>query len=543
MIPKPLLSHVKSKPSSSSSSSSSPCCYNLYNAATSNIRNQVQPSSIPQIQQAIKDSHDAQQQWYHDYTPTQRSQILLKASQLLQNNTTQQSILQMEVYDTSRPIHEIQSYDIPTTIETLNYYSCMSSIIPSGVTYNQMSLSSTNDQSFAYTMKQPIGVTIGIGAWNYPLVNAVMKSAPALIFGNSMIYKPSELTPCSTIRLAEIYEEAGLPKGVFQVLLGNGDDVGKTLIQEYMTSLSTLSSSSSSSINMNMNTHGKISFTGSVRTGRDIASMVSSSTTPNNQKKNTMFHRLNLELGGKSPLIIMKDCNITHAVQNAIKANFYSNGQVCSNGTRVYVHELIYDEFISLLVQQTKQLKIGNPFDYDVDIGPMISKEHMENVLNYIDIGKNYDGATLLYGGERLTLKNMKSSSGNGDDDNYELLSNGYFLSPAIFTNCNDNMRIVQEEVFGMLMSVLTFNSEEEVIQRANANEYGLAAGIITNDLKQAHRMASKINASTVWINNYNVGNVSLPWGAMKQSGVGSETGSSAIDSWTTEKVIYVDLE
>lgn len=513
-----LISHLKTKLSPTSTSTSK--CYNLYCPTnTSKVRTQVQPATQHEIQQAIHDSYEAQKYWSKDYTPSQRAQILLKASQCITTSDVSTTLSQLETNETGRPIKEIQSYDIPTTIEALNYYSYMPTILSSGSTYQHLD----HNHSLAYTIHEPIGITVGIGAWNYPLVNAVMKSAPALIFGNSMIYKPSELTPSSALVLAEIYEDAGLPKGVFQVLLGSGEDVGKLLIHEYSSFLS------SSSTCRHNNTHGKISFTGSVTTGHNILSNSSSSSS------SSILHKVNLELGGKSPLIIMNNCNLNNAISKTIQANWYSNGQVCSNGTRVYVHESIYDEFISKLIVETEKLNIGNPNDMNVDIGPMISKEHMEKVLRYIDIGVNEDGATLVYGGERLYNGN------DGDDGN--VLSNGNFLSPAIFINCHDEMRIVKEEVFGMLMSVLKFSDEEEVLQRANASHFGLAAGIITNDLKQAHRMASKLKAGTVWINNYNMSHVSMPWGAVKKSGIGCENGNAALEAWTTEKVIFIDME
>ena len=510
---RPLMSHLKTKSTSSSS------CFDLYNASTSQIRTQVQPASTIQVQQALQDSYQAQKHWYNDFTPTQRSQVFLKASQLMSEKS--QQLTQLELNDTSKPISQIKSYDVPTAIETLSYYAYMPSILPSGSTLHHLDA----HHSFAYTHRIPLGLTIGIGAWNYPLLNAVMKSAPSLIFGNSMIYKPSELTPSSALFLAELYEECGLPKGVFQVVLGKGKDVGKTLIDEYC------------STSINHNTEGKISFTGSVDAGHDIAAQTASSctTTPTtnnriNRMHNANFHRLNLELGGKSPLIIMEDCDIDNAVSIAIQANFYANGQVCSNGTRVYVHESINESFITKLVQETCKLKIGLPSQVDVDIGPMVSKEHMEKVVEYIQIGKNDDGATLVHGGEKV------SSSIDGHHD-------GYFLSPAIFVNCTDDMRIVQEEVFGMLMSVLTFEDDEEVIGRANATNFGLAAGIVTNNVKKAHRMASRLNTGTVWINQYNTSHVSVPWGGMKQSGIGRENGTAALEAWTTEKVVFMDME
>lgn len=448
---------------------------------------------------AIHDASVSQQIWYNDYTPSQRGNILLKASTLIKDSYFEE-LVKREVLDTSRTAAEIRGYDVNSASEYLAYYSHLPSIISHGTVHNI-------DNSLAYTMREPIGVTVGIGAWNYPLMNAISKSAPALAFGNAMVYKPSEMTPGSALLLAEIYEEAGVPIGVFQVLLGDGKSVEEwnLLDNEFV---------------------GKISFTGSVDTGRKIDEFVS--------KNNPSFPKVTLELGGKSPLIIMEDCKdrLEDAVDAAMSANWYSNGQVCSNGTRVFVHESIKDEFLEQLVKKTSRLKIGHPLDTGTDIGPMISQNHMERVLDYIEVGKHVDQATLLYGGKRLGAE----AGGFSFED-------GYYLSPAIFINCRDDMRIVQEEIFGMVMSVLTFHDEEEVIERSNASKFGLAAGIYTNSLAQAHRMASSLNAGTVWINSYNLGPVELPFGGNKQSGRGRENGSSeAVYEWTKNKSVYIEM-
>jgi len=498
--------------------------YNLYNASTSKITNQVQMATADDIKQSIIDSQTIQQHWYNDYTLMQRSQVILQIAQRIkESKNIRQSLAELEVQETSRPIKEILDYDIPTIIQALEYYSYLPSILPSGSLMPDVH----SNHNFSYTKREPIGITIGIGAWNYPLVNAIMKSIPALTFGNSMIYKPSEYTPSTTLLLAQLYEESGVPPGAFQVILGNGE-TGKELIEQY-----------SNSLQSSYNTIGKITFTGSVETGRHIA--VASS-----QNTKTHFHKLNLELGGKSPIIIFDDCNLNEAITHTMNANWYSNGQVCSNGTRVYVHTSIYDTFIRKLVEQTSKLNIGHPMNEKTDIGPMISKEQMEKVLEYVDIGINVDGANLIYGGERVTFDNNNNQNGNIHDDGHDDdmdLSNGYFLSPAIFTDCDDNMRIVKEEVFGMLMSVMTFDDEDEVLRRANDTDYGLGAGIFTNDIKRAHRVAANLKAGTVWINNYNLSQVQMPWSGIKQSGIGSENGIDAQNSWTTQKLIYVDTQ
>jgi len=496
---RPLASHLKSKlklteSSATSTASPTPTPYYLFNATNNRIRDEIHFATSSDVTQAINDASSAQEQWCRNYTPSQRAQIIQNASSILARRSDE--ITQQEVKDTARAKSEIKGYDVPSAVRHLSYYANMPSILSNG-TYHDIG----HSPSFAYVKREPIGVTAGIGAWNYPLMNAVAKSAPALSFGNAMLFKPSELTPNSALILAQIYEEAGVPPGVFQVLLGDGS-IGSELVKSPVVS--------------------KVSFTGSVETGIKLRQAQAASTCTS-----TNFQKMTLELGGKSPLIIMDDANLDEAVTGAMQANWYSNGQVCSNGTRVFVHEYLKEEFLEKLVERTKLLKIGDPMQEDTVIGPMVSENHMNKVLDYIDIGKNVDKAHLFYGGERVG----------------GCLEHGFYLTPAIFTDCNDQMRIVQEEVFGMLMSVLTFQDEEEVLSRANATNFGLAAGIFTNDIKRAHRMASYLKAGTVWINNYNLGPVELPWGGCKHSGVGRENGSyDAAFEWTVSKSVYVEM-
>jgi NAD-dependent aldehyde dehydrogenases len=478
----------------------------LYHATNAHqLRDTIQFASPLEIQKAIDDARIAQSKWYRDYTPSQRGEILLQASSLVSQHYSNELKYQ-EVKDTARPISEISSYDIPAASKCLSYYAQLPSILSQG-TYHDVE----STTSFAIVKREPIGVTVGIGAWNYPLMNAVAKSAPALSFGNAMLFKPSELTPNSALVLADIYEQAGVPPGVFQVLLGDGS-VGEQLVTSRHVE--------------------KITFTGSVETGRalnrNVAALASSGLYH--------FPKLTLELGGKSPLIIMQDADLDQAVKGTMMANWYSNGQVCSNGTRVFVHESLLDDFVERIVEQTKKLKIGNPMDLDTDLGPMISKAHMERVLEYVAIGRDQDGAELVYGGERYFLED------SGDGISSMMMEHGNYVTPAIFTKCTDDMRIVREEVFGMLMCILTFQDEDEVLVRANATEYGLAAGIFTQDLSRAHRMASRLEVGTVWVNTYNVGPVELPWGGRKQSGTGRENGSlDAMLEWTQSKSVYIE--
>jgi len=349
-------------------------------------------------------------------------------------------------------------------------------------------------QAFGYTRREPLGIVAGIGAWNYPLQIACWKSAPALAFGNAMIFKPAELTPFTAERLQEIYLEAGVPAGVFQVVQGFAD-TGRLLTRHPEIR--------------------KVSLTGEVGTGKAVMSDASQT-----------LKNVTLELGGKSPLIIFDDAKLDNAVAGALLANFYSAGQVCSNGTRVFVHRSLKKAFLERLVARVAAMRIGDPMDPATQVGALISAQHLDKVLGYVARGRA-EGAKLLIGGTRVT---------DGD------LANGYFMTPAIFDACHDDMSIVREEIFGPVMSVLEFDTEDEVIERANATEFGLSAGVFTNDLTRGHRVIAKLQAGTCWLNHYNVTPIELPFGGYKMSGLGRENGKAALEHYTQLKSVYVAM-
>ena len=456
---------------------------NPVNAKPQNYHYYQTPSS--ELQYALECAKQAQESWASE-SPAHRASILRRAAAIMSGN--KELLSEMETSDTGRVIRETK-YDVDDGIDCLNYYAGLANSL-GGEMYK------LPGNNLGYTLREPLGVTIGIGAWNYPLQGALWKSVPALAFGNSMIFKPSEYTPSTALWLAECYAEAGVPEGVFQVVLGDGQ-VGDELVKSDIVS--------------------KVSFTGSASVGRRVYE-----TAARGMKKVTM------ELGGKSPLIIFDDADLENAISAALLANFYSNGQVCSNGTRVFVHESILEEFVDKLLERTKKLRIGDPRDINSDIGPMANKNQLEKVLSYVDSGIK-EGASLLYGGTRV-------------NDLPDELRDGYFLSPAIFTNCTDDMTICKEEVFGMLMSILSFSSEEEVVTRANNTEFGLAAGVFTRDIQRGHRVVDKLQAGVTWINNYNLAQVNLPWGGCKYSGIGRENGTGGVESWTQLKSVYLEM-
>ena len=459
--------------------------HTLINPVTAKPQNyHYHQTTSSEIQHALECAKQAQISWAAE-SPQHRASILRTAATIMTQN--KQILSEMETSDTGRVIRETR-YDVDEAVDCLNYYAGLAHTL-SGEMYK------LPGSSLGYTLREPLGVTIGIGAWNYPLQSALWKSVPAVAFGNSMIFKPSEFTPSTALWLAECYAQAGVPEGVFQVILGDGK-CGEELIQSELVS--------------------KISFTGSAKVGQRVYEIAARGL-----KKVTM------ELGGKSPIIIFNDADLDNAVSAAMLANFYSNGQVCSNGTRVFVHESVMEEFVEKLVKRTKKLRIGNPRDMNTDVGPVIHKLQFEKVLKYVDIGVK-EGATLLYGGTPPDLADE--------------LSEGLFLKPAIFTNCTDDMTICKEEVFGMLMCILPFSTEEEVISRANSTEYGLAAGVFTTDIERGHRVVDKLDAGVTWINNYNLAPMNLPWGGYKQSGIGRENGTGCIDSWTQQKSVYLQM-
>ncbi|KAG7396845.1 4-trimethylaminobutyraldehyde dehydrogenase [Phytophthora boehmeriae] len=467
-------------------SSASAQQFTLLNASTRKPETSFQAADAQQVDDAVQGGRSGQQHWKR-LSPAQRGEILRKAADILTNQTDE--IARLETLDTGRPIAETTVTDILSATDCLNYYG---GVAPS---IGGQHLELTGG-SWAYTKREPLGVTAGIGAWNYPLQSAAWKSAPALAFGNSMVFKPSEETPLSALKLAEAYMEAGVPEGVFNVVLGAGE-TGQALVEHPAIA--------------------KVSFTGSVGTGRNVYAGAAKDL-----KKVTM------ELGGKSPMIVFDDADVEEAVSGAMMGNWYSSGQVCSNGTRVFVQRSIFDKFVQRVHERTLKLRIGDPLDLSTDIGPMIHEKHMKLVQSYIEKGVA-EGATLLKGGGERFMPS-------------EATKDGFFLTPAIFVDCKDEMTIVREEIFGMVMCILPFDTEEEVLARANDTVFGLSAGVFTKDITRAHRMVGELQAGTTWINNYNLAPVETPWGGYKKSGLGRENGLAGIDSWTQLKSVYVEM-
>lgn len=431
------------------------------------------------IDQAIEAAQKAQKQWAA-MSGTERGRVLRKAADIIRARNHDLSVL--ETWDTGKPLQETLVADATSGADSIEYFGGLAGTL----TGEHIPLG----ESFAYTVREPLGVCVGIGAWNYPTQIACWKSAPALACGNAMIFKPSEATPLCALKIAEIYMEAGAPAGLFNVVQGLGD-VGANLVNDPRID--------------------KVSLTGSVPTGKKVYAAAAS-----------QIKHVTMELGGKSPLIVFDDANIEDAISGAILGNFYSSGQICSNGTRVFVHKSIKEKFLARLKERTQTAIIGDPMDEATNFGPMVSKNQMEIAERYVAKGLE-EGATLVYGGKRIERE-------------------GFYFEPTIFADVKDEMTIAREEIFGPVMCVLDFESDEEVIARANDTEFGLAAGIFTNDLTRAHRVIGKLEAGSCWINAYNLTPVEIPFGGVKSSGVGRENSKAAIEHYSQLKTVYVEM-
>jgi betaine-aldehyde dehydrogenase len=431
------------------------------------------------IEQAIESARHAQKNWANT-SGTERGRILRRAADIIRERNRDLSIL--ETYDTGKPLSETLYVDATSAADALEYFgglagSLTGEHIPMG-------------ENWAYTVREPLGLCVGIGAWNYPTQISCWKGAPALACGNAMIFKPSETTPLCALKVAEILIEAGLPKGLFNVVQGLGE-VGAKLVSDARVD--------------------KVSLTGSVPTGRKVYAAAAAG-----------IKHVTMELGGKSPLIIFEDADIENAVGGAILGNFYSSGQVCSNGTRVFVHEAIKEKFLERLNARLREAVIGDPLDEATNFGPMVSERQMKIVQNYIEIGQA-EGARLICGGERLDC-------------------DGFYLEPTVFADVRDDMTIAREEIFGPVMSVLDFNDEADVIARANDTEFGLSAGVFTNDLSRAHRVIAQLEAGSCFINSYNDAPVEAPFGGGKLSGVGRENSKAAVEHYSQMKSVFVRM-
>lgn len=402
-------------------------------------------------------------------------------------------LAKIETLDTGKAFSETSTVDVVTGADVLEYYANL--IASGGLNGESFRL---RDTAWVYTSKDALGVCAGIGAWNYPIQIALWKSAPCLAAGNAMVYKPSEFTPLHAQFLAEIYTEAGLPDGVFNVVYGAGD------VGAYLTKHPTIQ---------------KVSFTGQVSTGKKVAGSAAGE-----------MKYVTMELGGKSPVIVLDDCPIDMAVDGAMMANFFSTGQVCTNGTRVFVPQAMKSRFEQNLLQKMTYIRAGDLAHPHTNFGPLVSKPHYDKVVSYIRHGMEQDKATLLTGGVGAPANVPRACSA------------GYWVAPTVFTDCRDDMRIVREEIFGPVMTILYYTDLEDAVRRANTTDMGLAAGVFGKDISKCHDVVRRLQAGITWINTWGESPAEMSVGGWKLSGVGVENGRKGLDNWVQNKSTLVEM-
>lgn len=454
---------------------------------------QIYPSSSATIDKAVSSATSAFPSW-SSTPPIERSRVLLKAAAILRSRTHE--LATVETHSTGKPYTETSQVDIPTGADVLEYYANL--VASGGLNGESFPLRTS---AWVYTTKAPLGVCVGIGAWNYPIQIALWKSAPCLAAGNCMVYKPSEFTSLHAEELAKIYKEAGLPDGVFNVVYGAGE------VGAYLTKHPGVA---------------KVSFTGQVSTGRKVAGSAAGE-----------MKYVTMELGGKSPLVVLPDADVESAVDGAMMANFFSTGQVCTNGTRVFVPNSLKAQFEKTLLQKMAFVRAGDLFDQSTNFGPLVSKTHWEKVKSYVKHGIEVDKARLLYGGldSEPLIQKLPSA-----------LRAGLWVRPTIFTDCTDDMKIVQEEIFGPVMSILGYETVDEAIKRANTTQMGLAAGVFGRDINQCHEVVRQIEAGITWVNTWGESPAEMSVGGWKQSGVGVENGRKGLEAWVKNKSTLVEM-
>lgn len=416
-----------------------------------------------------------------------RSDILLRIASLIEKNLDKLS--QAESLDNGKPVWLAKSIDIPRAAANFHFYA-------TGILHQSTETHAMENSALNYTLRQPIGIAGCISPWNLPLYLFTWKIAPALASGNCVVAKPSEITPYTAFLLSEICIEAGLPAGVLNIVHGTGPNVGSAITAHKNIPV--------------------ISFTGGTATGREISRIAA-----------PMFKKLSLELGGKNPNIIFADCDFQHALSTSVKSSFSNQGEICLCGSRIFIERTIYDQFKNAFVEKAKALKTGDPQDENNFLGAIVSKQHFEKILSYIELAKN-EGGKILCGG------NVIQPEGR--------CKGGYFIEPTIMENLPYDCRTNQEEIFGPVVTLTPFDSEEEVLKMANSTPYGLAATVWTSNLNRAHQVAAKLHNGIVWINCWLLRDLRTPFGGVKQSGVGREGGFEALNFFTEEKNICIKL-
>jgi acyl-CoA reductase-like NAD-dependent aldehyde dehydrogenase len=457
----------------------------VVNPATEETIAEVASATSADVDAAVAAARAALNGPWGQMPARERGRLLWKLGERLQERIDE--VARLETLHNGKPIMESRHVEVPAAIECLQYYAGWADKVH-GETIP------VKHPAFVYTRREPLGVVAAIVPWNFPLLLAMWKVAPALAMGNTVILKPASQTPLTAIALGEIALEVGLPPGVLNVITGSGSTVGQAIVEHPGID--------------------KVAFTGDTSTGKGVMRSAAES-----------LKHVTLELGGKSPNIVFPDADIDAAVRGASVGIFYGKGEVCAAGSRLLVDRSIKHEFIDKLAARTKKMVAGDPLDPKTRLGAVSSKGQLERVLRYVETAKQ-EGATLVAGGSRTDIGTGK----------------GYFMLPTVFADVTPAMTIAREEIFGPVLAAIEFGDVDEAIARANDSVYGLAAGVWTRDLKKAHYVASKLQAGTVWVNTYNVYDTAAPFGGYKQSGFGREMGEHAIQHYTQTKTVWVDL-
>ena len=461
--------------------------FDTINPATGEVLTHVveaSPANVDDAVNAARRAFDAKGASWRKISASERARLIWRLADLVAQHIDE--LAELETLNNGKPIFESRNVDMPMVVDVLRYYAGWATKIH-GETVN------TFDSAFTYTLREPVGVVGLIIPWNFPLLLASWKLGPALACGNTVVIKPAEQTPLTTLRLGELAVDAGIPAGVLNIVTG-GPETGKAIVRHPGID--------------------KIAFTGSTTVGKEV--MRGAADT---------LKRVTLELGGKSPNIVFADSDIDNAVKGAINGIFYGKGEVCNAGSRLFVESKVQSEFLEKLVGRAKKMVPGDPLDPKTRMGAVISHEQMQTVLGYIEAGKS-EGAKLIAGGNRVSVDGGK----------------GFFVEPTIFGGVNNDMKIAQEEIFGPVLATLTFDDEDQVVESANRNPYGLAAAVWTNDVKKAHRVSRQLRAGTVWINTYGLMDAALPFGGYKSSGFGRELGQAALDHYTEIKTVWMNV-
>ena len=455
-----------------------------YCPAIGEVYGQIPNSSKADVEYAYQAAKDAFPNWSQT-TLEVRSRILIKISELLEVNLLR--LAEAESKDNGKPVNLAKAIDIPRAASNFRFFG-------NAITqFASESHESVGQNAINYTLRQPIGVVGCISPWNLPLYLFTWKIAPAIAAGNCVVAKPSEVTPMTAHLLGEICNEAGLPKGVLNIVHGLGTTTGQAIVEHPEIKA--------------------ISFTGGTSTGAHIARVAA-----------PMFKKLSLELGGKNPNIIFADCDYDDMLETTVRSSFANQGQICLCGSRIFVEASIFEKFKVDFVKKVKQLKVGHPSESTTDIGALVSKSHLEKVLSYIDIAKD-EGGEILCGGNHVTLLGFE---------------NGYYLEPTIIEVETDECRVNQEEIFGPVVTIMPFETEADVLQMSNKVKYGLSATLWTNNLKRTMRLSNQLQAGIVWVNTWMLRDLRTPFGGVKASGVGREGGFEALRFFTEAKNVCI---